>query len=556
MKKLTLACALLASCSVFATDVFVRTSTDATSWNNIPGANILTLPTGNKLPNVGADSVLYLAPGTYTAVALTVGRGTETTPPTSAKSKIYGGFKGDESAIDLNARLTSDLDGNGIVEPWEFSNEAIITASGDSVKFLSTTGSKSRMIVVCGPEAEVNGVTITDFYYPTYAGPITLGVPTATGTVANSVTEKAGFLRLCTVKRMKAGYGIVTSTNKYSKIENCLIESNVMNVANFGGAVFLNAVGGTVSGCIIRNNASVGGGARSAAIHATSIAATDMDAIVENCVVYNNYAIAYGGAIRGEGISGKRGLQIVNSTIVNNKTNTTAQTGYASVELINCGLIANSIAVGDISREIRANTANSFIASNVMGDSIITAGGYKAGNMRGKEYTDLSFKSPTGFAGVMIPDYTTPFVQADYDAIRKANFTITSSSSPAVLVAGVATLPANYTYTGGTAAVSITATVPAKDITGASRAGNSTVGAYVYQQPTKLETASVSKAAAYATENAIVIRGNVGDIASVYNVTGKLINKVSLTSNQTTIAASKGLYIVVLGTHKNKVIVK
>jgi len=557
MKKLTLACALLASCSVFATDVFVRTNSDATSWNNIPNANILTLDASNKLPNVGIDSIFYLAPGTYTAFGLTVGK------TGSTQSKIYGGFTGSESVINLNARLTADKDTNGIVEPWEFVNEAIITATHDSTKFTGKgSPSGTRLIIISGTGAEVNGVTITDFNYLSYAGPITLGVAGSTGTAGNNISGKEGILRLCSVKRIKSATGIVMSTNKFSLIENCLIESNVTTAANTGGPVFLNACGGKVSGCVIRNNAVTGTGARGGGLFATGLGSTDMDAIVLNCVIHNNYAVGNGGGLRSEtATAGKRGIQILNTTIVNNKTTASGSTSAASVELITSGSIANSIIVGDHSGEIRTNNGNTYIVSNVYGDSIYTTGGVKTGNVQKKSTEDLNYTTPTDFIGAMIPDFTTPYESQKYYAIRRANFSIKNSSSQACLVSGISALPTSYSFTNASAptsgTINFSASVPTTDITGASRAGNTTIGAYIYQQPTKIETAKASNgASAYAAGNSIVLKGNAGDIASVYNVTGKLIRKVTLTANQTTVAAEKGLYIVVLGAHKNKVIVK
>jgi len=57
---------------------------------------------------------------------------------------------------------------------------------------------------------------------------------------------------------------------------------------------------------------------RAAGVYATSLTNKDMDAIVENCVISNNYASVNGGALRGDAQSNKRGIQIGNNTIVNN----------------------------------------------------------------------------------------------------------------------------------------------------------------------------------------------------------------------------------------------
>ena len=474
---------LILSSSVFAAAVYVRPYGDATSWNNIPGATITTLTSGNVLPTTYSDgSTYYLAPGTYKETySLTVSGG----------SKVYGGFSGQETSIDLNARALSDKDGNGIIEPWEFTNEAIFTTSGAAYTFTGagpTNG--TRLLVITGTNSEVNGLTITDFNYFTYSGPICVGAVFSGSTndpaQADNVSGKEGILRFCTVKKIKSKNGIVTSSNKYSIIDRCLIESNVITGGvSWGGSIFFNLCGGKATGCVVRNNS----GGRGAGIQATSFASTDMDAIVENCVVYNNFASGNGGAIRGDAQTSKRGIQIVNSTIVNNQTATTASTAIASVELISGGLIANSIIVGDPSAEVRPNTTNNYILNNAYGEYATGASTlYGSDNVTGKAVSNFNFTRPTSSVGVMIPDYTTPWVQATYDAIRQANYYITSTSSTAYTTSN-ASIPSSFQIGGTGTTVNITATVPATDINGATR---NTIGAYNYDGTTPTITISSS----------------------------------------------------------------
>jgi hypothetical protein len=211
-------------------------------------------------------------------------------------------------------------------------------------------------------------------------------------------------------------------TNQNSVIDHCLIEENVSLANNSGGPVFMNLFGGKITGSVIRNNASAGTGGRGGGVYASTSAATgDLNAIVENCVIHNNSA-SNGGGLRVDAQAGKRGIQILNNTIVNNKT--TGNT--ASVELINSGLIANSIVVNTTleegGTEIRCHAANHFFSNTIYGDSTYVAGGLKSGNSAGKVTSDMKFVNPTTFTGIMIPDYTSPFNQATYDAIKQANF--------------------------------------------------------------------------------------------------------------------------------------
>ena len=654
MKKLLLALAIVLATTVMAKNFYLRTNSDATSWSNITMVptvdTLITLPLGDSIKSflsVGKDTVIYLAQGTYKLPY----KGSSLQVKTG---KVYGGFSGNESVIDLNARSLSDKDGNGIVEPWEFTNEAIITTSNPNFKF---TGSGitdgTRPIIVTGTSGELNGVTISDLNYLSYAGPICVGLPAGSPTAVNNVSGKEGILRLCTVKRIKSYIGIVMSTNKYSIIDRCLIESNVVTANNSGGAVYMNLCGGKVTGCEIRNNAAMGSYGRGAGVWATSLSSTDMDAIVENSVIYNNYADANGNgaAIRADAQAGKRGIQIVNCTVVNNQTAPTAGTAIGSVELITNGLIANSIIVGDPSAEVRPNNANNYILNNIYGEYATGAATLNgSGNVTGKVTSDLAFKNPTLFAGVMIPDYTSSYDAAKYNAIRQANFLITSASSPAVITAGVSTLGASYTVS--TTTTSISETVPSFDAYNVSRSGNITIGAYQFDNvaptvqitsATSTTTASnpipviitfsenvtgfdvtdlvvtngaagsfvavsptvytanitpadygivkVDVAQASATDGSgngnvaatqftrtysnttdlnkisasniyvssndeIVIEEVLGKMVSVYSVTGALLHSIFAKDNTLSIPASKGIYIVSIGSQKSKVIVR
>lgn len=566
MKKLILAIALISASAIMAKNLYVRTNLDATSWSNITlgsSDELITLPLGDSIKtflSVGADSIVYLAPGTYKLPLLGNTLQIKT-------GKVYGGFSGTESTIDLNARATSDKDGNGIIEPWEFTNEAIITTSNPNFRFTSTgITSGSRMLIVSGTGGELNGVTLTDLNYQgTYSGPIALGVPATTGTSTNNILGKEGILRFCTVKKMKSYIGIVMSTNKFSIIDRCLIESNVVTNGNWGGAIYLNACGGKVTGCMIRNNAASASTGRSAAIHATSLTSTDMDAIVENCVIYNNYVGANGGAIRGEAQGSKRGIEIINTTIVNNQTATTAGTAVASVELISGGCVANSIVVGDPSAEIRANTTNNYIINSAYGEYATGASAmYGSNNVSGKVVADFNFSNPTLFAGAMIPDFTTPWDQAKYDAIRHANFKLTNSASVAATAVSTKTYPASYLIGGTGATVNLsTYSIPSIDMLGVERPistnGHMDLGAYQFSSLTtnlnNTNNLSIAKNIIAVSEG-IQVLNSKGKLANVYNFSGQLVKSELINSDNAILKVNKGLFVVKVGSAIEKVIFK
>ena len=532
------------------TTYYVRPIGNTTAWTNIPNISDQII-TGSAL-SLDPAYTYYLAPGTYTGSTINVTTG-----------KIYGGLSGNETSVNLSTRVISDKDGNGIVEPWEFTNEAIITTGTPTFTFTQagiSTG--SRLLTIQGTGGEVNGVTITDFNFLTFAGPICLGLPSGAPAAINNVSGKEGILRLCTIKKIKSAIGIVMSTNKFSIIDRCLIESNVITGVNTGGAVFLNACGGKVTSCVIRNNTASAVSGRAAGVYATSLASTDMDAIVENSTIYNNKAGANGGAIRGEAQTGKRGIQIINSTLVNNVSGASG----ASVELISSGAIINSIIVNpaltESGTEIRTNNVNSYISNTVYGDSTYTAGGVRSTTMKGKITSDLSFTAPTTFSGVSIPDFTTPWdanAIANYDAIRQANFKLSSLTSPALLLEGAKSLPANYTTTAGT--VSFSAIIPSTDFLGVERpistSGHNDLGAY---QLSSLYTAENTRLAnkfnCIATDNGILVCNANGLTVNVYAISGQLIKSVKSVSVSENISLPKGVYIIKSEKFIEKVMIK
>ncbi len=454
------------------TTYYLRPTGDLTSWNNLVANNTIQgdqIITATAIAPVSTNNY-YFAPGTYTFAAgmlLTTG-------------KFYGGFSGLETSIDLNTRVCSDKDMNGIIEPWEFTNEAIIKPSGATWLFAAAGVTSNRLIVIQGGEA--NGITFTDFHVTGANGAITLGAASSGPTAANDVDSNKGTLTMCTVKMIRDDVGgIISLNNKNSLVDRCLIESNV---AASNGIIYMQVCGGKITKSVIRNNYA---GNSNGTINATSsntvssasiVGATagDMLAIVENCLIYNNTA-ATGGGIRCSAQSGKRGIQIVNTTIVNNKT-TTANS--ASVVLTNSGAIANSLIVNptnEANYDLLTNTANSYLASTIYNDESYTANGFKSNVVTGKVTSDIGFKSATANTNVMIPSYTASFDQTVYDAIRQANFSVYNSGSVAITTTSLSTLPTSYTYNTSSTST-LTATVPTTDITGLTRTGAKTLGAY------------------------------------------------------------------------------
>ncbi len=545
---------------------YVRTLADATSWTNIPGADIIT----SNTPNIIPTDTYYFAKGTFTLTVTAVdpvsGFPIPATPAITTGA-IYGGFSGSESVIDLAQRAHSDKDANGMVEPWEFTNETILKGS---TAFDDLTGSRIRLLTVTG--GEVNGVTLTDHYYfgelnspaTPYSGAIFLGVVTSSPGIATDVVENAGKMRFCTVRRVKAGAnGPIFMTNSQSLVDKCLIEecNSVGLTGNGGGgAIFMYPFGGTVSNSVLRNNvasAGVASSGRGGAIYSAynTAFAIPNKTIIQNCAIYNNTAGTNGGAFRIEGKSSATanllGGQVINCTLANNLTQAG---GIASAELTFDGqLMVNTIVVGDPKDEIRPQANNNHISNCVYGSKngsiVMTPGVAGVDLISGKVTADLKFQKIANFVGAMSPDDAT-FDQATYGAIRSTSLKIVDALSPAVTTPGLTSMPANFT---SNANIIPTGIITTTDLAGVTRTGNYTIGAYQYVPSLATKTFKLN---AYAVVNGVVVNECLGETLSVYNMAGQLVKKVSIESNDQTINLAQGFYLLTVGNAVAKIIVQ
>ena len=513
--------------------VYYVRPTGSTKWANI-GATADQLITNTEfnadVDAAGATKTYYLAPGTYTTngIAITTG-------------KIYGGFTGDETSIDLNARTTSDVDANAITEPWEMTNVAIIT-SKDGTGAYAGAGTASRMLTVTG--GEVNGLTLYDYRCNNNNGVILLGE--VIGMPTDNSVGLAGKLAKCIVRKIKVGSanGVIMMSNAASILDQCLLEDN--NADTYGGTVFLQKYGGTVSNSVIRNNyVTTSGGA----VFLNSPTSGTV-AVVKNCAIYNNTSAGNGGAIQGAGVASTVGIEVINCTVVNNKTTNTSS---ASVVLGTTGLVENSIVLSDFGKEITANNLCNNVVSTIYGEvgtaSVAfspSTGHNNTAGIADNTFSTLYFKTPTTFIGAVgnstDAGYDAVNGPAKAAAIKAANFRITDAASAAVTTTSSA-LTTNYTANSLT--VPLFGTVPTTDITGFDRpSGVLTLGAYQFRTPIVVSSDINSSTLPLSTETAIVVSSGheltINQAAEVKSITIAAGAKLTV-SGTNTITAPSGI---------------
>ncbi|MEI6752138.1 MAG: hypothetical protein WCK78_03125 [Paludibacter sp.] len=345
----------------------------ASGWNNP-----VTLASTISIATSATDSI-WVKSGTYF-----VDRGTTTTgtPPVTTANRaailinsgvkqIFGGFAGTETM--LNQRLRSDLDGNGIIEPWEFSNQTILDGANmsdyptavTSRKDIYATGAptltgswlvpnKKTIISIEGSANHiVDGVVVQNGKYDgdSYASGIYISVAAH---VRNSIVRKCSITRkddLTNGGSISSG-AAVSITNALAVVDACLIEDNtagpLMPGAYTSGAGVCVSQG-TLSNSLIRNNLS---SVRSATAAGAGFAAGELTnlGLTAPTTVQNGNLRAAGVYISGSG-AGKRAPLVINCVVANNEGvsyDPNSASSYASgITVDGCGVVMNSTVVNN-----------------------------------------------------------------------------------------------------------------------------------------------------------------------------------------------------------------
>lgn len=571
-----LALNFIAVSSAFADTFYVRPAGDATSWSNMAGVTSGQIITSNT-PNIDGTSTYYFAKGTYVLSTQTTDPVTNLpvyNAPVITTGKLYGGFSGSENSVDLAARVVADKDMNGIVEPWEFTNETVFKGTAP---YNDPTGAPRRLIVVTG--GEINGATLTDHFFfdgaattSTSSGVITLGNAEIYPTLAMDVDANAGKLVLCTVRKIRAGVcGPIMLTNKSSQVDHCLIEECTAeghNVNFGGGAIWMNSLGGKITNSVIRNcesKLSATGTGKGGAIWSNTggyqdPAIVEGNALIYNCLIYNNSAATYGAGIRAEGhfqSKQTKSVSVINCTIVNNYT---PQKGTGELELVYYGgSVVNCIVLNSPNiDEIRFQKDMCLFSNTIYGTHIGTVSFTSTDNIvQGKDIRDLNFVKPLYQAGAVGSPGADFFNQELYDSIRTANFRLASAQSIAVTTPGALTLPATIPATASLAVpIPVVGSIPQTDMLNVSRTTTNNIGAYQYVPTSALTNIYARSLNVIPLIKSILINDEAGKVAALYSASGQFISRQMLKSDNEIINLKSGLYIVSVDGLVSRVIVK
>ena len=573
----------------FARKVYVKLGTDTQAWSNVVEDNdnvVITLPSGssdfvlNVIDQLQEGDEVWVAKGVYeNSATMILNADNNRTDVT-----LYGGFIGTETSIEQ--RVKSDVDGNGIVEPWEFTNVTNFKGKGSA-----DDASSTFVLLSMQSGTTVDGVTISDNYYTgqTASG----GSIGGSGTVRNTIFRNLVTENKTDGKNITGG-GIYISGGH---VDGCLIEScAAIQTANNGGqnqggGVLIYGVSdnncgirtpsGYLKNSIIRNCKSEGGSKpMGAAIFYKN------GAIVENCVIANNASTrGANGTKDGQGViqghtKGDATYEVnrfINCTIVNNVADIyTIFFEAACTEVYNCICWGNTTGGkdyptqdSDYNNNIRW-AAESNVKSGtypyVESFAYNSAGIYNIASVQNTyspillsfplvegtsetEGENPEFVNPTIYPGLAITD-------EDMDNIRKANWSLKEGSP--LINAGVNT-PNNMGEFVANA--TLPASLPEMDLLGKVRVGNFDLGAYEFGAVSGIRKSTIDTTCRiFSNEGALQILGlNDVAIVQIYALDGALVYNATIDTENVVLPMSlKGCYVVkvqdVNGVYGQKVI--
>ena len=573
----------------FARKVYVKLGTDTQAWSNVVEDKdnvVITLPSGssdfvlNVIDQLQEGDEVWVAKGVYeNSATMILNADNNRTDVT-----LYGGFIGTETSIEQRAK--SDVDGNGIVEPWEFTNVTNFKGKGSA-----DDASSTFVMLSMQSGTTVDGVTISDNYYTgqTASG----GSIGGNGTVRNTIFRNLVTENKTDGKNITGG-GIYISGGH---VDGCLIEScAAIQTANNGGqnqggGVLIYGVSdnncgirtpsGYLKNSIIRNCKSEGGSKpMGAAIFYKN------GAIVENCVIANNASTrGANGTKDGQGViqghtKGDATYEVnrfINCTIVNNVADIyTIFFEAACTEVYNCICWGNTTGGkdyptqdSDYNNNIRW-AAESNVKSGtypyVESFAYNSAGIYNIASVQNTyspillsfplvegtsetEGENPEFVNPTIYPGLAITD-------EDMDNIRKANWSLKEGSP--LINAGVNT-PNNMGEFVANA--TLPASLPEMDLLGKVRVGNFDLGAYEFGAVSGIRKSTIDTTCRiFSNEGALQILGlNDVAIVQIYALDGALVYNATIDTENVVLPLSlKGCYVVkvqdVNGVYGQKVI--
>ncbi len=330
--------------------IYYATATGSSTLDGKSWANAVTLTRAITLATASGD-VVYVAGGNYSF--------TKSAPSAAgafalnAGVSFYGSFAGTET--DPSQRATSDVDGNGIVEPWEFANQSILnfTLTNSSAGF--TTSNASAIVT------NINGFkftgTNTSSDFSTTNVRVTMRI-SKNIRFENNIVANWTVTGTISATSLAAPFFDVISASGYGNtvVHNCLFEKNIITYTStqstdavfnpfisLGSAQAINR--NVISNSLVRNNqvtmdysgSTVPSSNNQRGLLVSILSPTaGYPTTLKNTIIHNNEVLftpksgitaCYGAPVYVYNAATTVSDSIVNNTIANNKTTNCSSAG-------------------------------------------------------------------------------------------------------------------------------------------------------------------------------------------------------------------------------------
>jgi len=184
--------------------------------------------------SITANDTVFVKSGTYSYSASS---GTAFSTPGTKIVNLYGGFAGTESNTALRAK--SDKDGNGIIEPWEFTNETVISLNitdANGLGLFSYYSSNPSTVQNIFDGFVITG-TMTNTISSAAAGKSAIGIygnwifrnnTVRNWTITTNLNAVGAYAEGSLVKIFSGNNGGSPATQfGYNIVDNCLFEKNI-----------------------------------------------------------------------------------------------------------------------------------------------------------------------------------------------------------------------------------------------------------------------------------------------------------------------------------------
>jgi hypothetical protein len=417
MKKIftSILCVMAITASVNAANFFVDGSKADDTGNGQSWATAKKTITAAHALGAAGDNVFVKA-GTYSFSAAL----------STNDRNFYGGFAGTE---ELPAdRQKSDLDNNGIVEPWEFSNQTILNFTLSNSNGLSFNARAAVRIFDGFKIIGTQTASTTGAVPPTYTfGPSIISTTTNL-LFQNNIVSDIAVANSLTLAYTQGSVMLITGNNV--NVNNCLFEKNTV----------------TLTGTATQNDYQ-----QVPLIYIKASTATARN-VMQNCIVRNNQVSIDYSATALTSVNNARGLIVAiecnatypttlkNTVIHNNDMTFIPKTG-ATNSLGNAGAVTN------------------YAAANSQSDSIINC---TIAKNKGTKTGCAGLKVGIQFNNYQYP-YVKVFNNVCYDNAVDGSITATSnmtlSAGAVTLLAGGIQIANNYANGGATQIVENTTIV-------------------------------------------------------------------------------------------------